>query len=292
MAHHQPVAVIGLGTMGSTLARLLLQAGHPVTVHNRSAGRAEALRDAGAAVAPDAASAVAAARLVVVCVSDYAATRQILAAPGVAQQLRGRIVVNLSTAGPQDARDEEAWLAGHGAALVAGAIQAAPAQMGQPDTPILVSGPQEAFDAMLPVLKVFAGGIEYLGAGVGLAPAMDLATLSYVYGATLGVVHGACVAEAEGLPVDRFGQLVAAMSPTFGQFFAHEARVIHSGDFRITESPLRISIDATARIAAHARAHRIDARFPELVAGLFRAAADAGYADEEAVAVVKLLRPR
>jgi 3-hydroxyisobutyrate dehydrogenase-like beta-hydroxyacid dehydrogenase len=121
---------------------------------------------------------------------------------------------------------------------------------------------------------------------------MDLATLSYVYGAMLGVMHGACVAEAEGLPVERLGQLVAAMSPTFGQFFMHEARVIQSGDFRASESPLRISVDATERIAAHAREHRIDARFAELAAGLFRAAAQAGYADEEAAALVKLLRPR
>ncbi len=45
------VGFIGLGNMGSAMARNLLKAGHRVTVHNRSRGKAEALAADGAKVA-------------------------------------------------------------------------------------------------------------------------------------------------------------------------------------------------------------------------------------------------
>ncbi|MES2938358.1 MAG: NAD(P)-binding domain-containing protein [Pseudomonadota bacterium] len=286
------ITVMGLGMMGTTLARLLLRAGHRVTVFNRTPAKGTALEAEGAHAAPDAASAVAASRVVVASVSDSTTARAMLSAPDVQRQLAGRTIVQLSTGSPQDALDFEAWVAGHGALFLCGAIQAAPAQMGQPDTPIIVSGSRAAFDAAKPALEVFGGSIENLGERASLASAMDLATLSYVYGATLGLLQGACVAEAEGLPVERLGALVAGISATFGQFLRHEAKVIASGDFTASESPLRISVDATERIAQHARDAGIHAGFPTLVAELFCAAAQAGWADQEAAAVVKLMRPQ
>ena len=47
------VSVLGLGPMGQALARALLTQGVPTTVWNRTASRAEALRDDGAGVATD-----------------------------------------------------------------------------------------------------------------------------------------------------------------------------------------------------------------------------------------------
>src|SRR5690606_37357618 len=64
--------VIGLGQMGSTLARLLLDSGYRVTVWNRTAAKAEPLVARGAELAPTALAAVSASRVVVVCVHDYA----------------------------------------------------------------------------------------------------------------------------------------------------------------------------------------------------------------------------
>src|ERR1700737_3543619 len=45
------VGLIGLGRMGTGIAKSLLHAGHRVTVYNRTRERAEALRKDGAAVA-------------------------------------------------------------------------------------------------------------------------------------------------------------------------------------------------------------------------------------------------
>jgi 3-hydroxyisobutyrate dehydrogenase-like beta-hydroxyacid dehydrogenase len=51
METNMDVGFIGLGNMGSAMARNLLKAGHRVTAHNRSRGKAEALAADGAKVA-------------------------------------------------------------------------------------------------------------------------------------------------------------------------------------------------------------------------------------------------
>lgn len=79
-----PVSVLGLGMLGSELARAFLDHGHATTVWNRSHGKADDLVAGGAIRAATAEEAVSASALVVVCVSDYAAVREILDASGEA----------------------------------------------------------------------------------------------------------------------------------------------------------------------------------------------------------------
>ncbi len=180
------VSVIGIGTMGSTIARLLLGNGYRVTVWNRTSAKAEPLVRDGAVIAPSAASTVGASPIVVVCVHDYKATNEILGTKEIASALDGRVLVQLTTGSPQEARDSEVWARERGADYLDGAIQAAPEQMGKPDTTILVSGSETAFRRSEPILNILGGNVTYLGEKINAASAMDLATLSYVYGSVLG----------------------------------------------------------------------------------------------------------
>ena len=134
------VSVIGLGAMGSALARALLRDGHRVTVWNRTSAKAEPLVRDGALLAHSPAAAVTASPIVLVCVEDYKVTRSILGREEVAPALAGRVLVELSSGTPQDARDAEAWARQRGVDYLDGAIMATPSQIGRPDTPIFVSG--------------------------------------------------------------------------------------------------------------------------------------------------------
>ena len=287
---NKEITVLGLGSMGQTLARLFLDKGYKVTVWNRTAGKADALADRGAVVARSAAEAVRASPVAVMCVYDYRAADAILAMEGVAAALDGRLLVQLSTGSPQDARNAEAWAHRQGATYLEGAIQAAPDQMGQPDTPILVSGAEAVFQAAEPLLRVLGGGIVYLGEKASAAAAMDLATLSTIYGTLLGFMHGARIAEHEGFDTAEYGRIVAGIMPTFAAFLQHEGAVIQSGDFTVSQSPMRISVEATQRILQTAQEAGINTEFPAFAAGLFRRADAAGLGGEEIAALIKLLR--
>ncbi|OWQ84157.1 hypothetical protein CDN99_25090 [Roseateles aquatilis] len=285
-----PLAVIGLGPMGLALADLLLKSGHRLTLWNRSPDKAAALIERGAALAATPAAAIAASDVIFVCVLDYQAAEAILDQPGVSEALRGRLIINLGTGGPDDARRVQARVQRHGGHYLDGAIQAAPQQMGQPDTPLFLSGPKAQFDRVEPLLKVLAGHLVYLGDAIDAAAFMDLATLSYVYGAYAGFLHGAHIAEVAGMDVATYGRLVRAIAPSFGAFFEHQGQVIASGDFRMTQSPMRISVPAVRRILDASRRLGINAELPSLVDGWLGQASAKGLENEELAALIQVLR--
>lgn len=290
MTTTKDVTVIGLGMMGTTLARLLLQSGYRVTIWNRSKEKAAQLVKEGAILADTAAAAISQSPIVVICVFDYKAANDILFPKETAAAVNGKILIQLTSGSPQEARDSEVWAKQHGAGYIDGGIQAAPSQMGQPDTPILLAGAKAAYRKSEPVLQVFGGNLTYLGEQIGAASAMDLATLSAIYGSFLGFIHGARIMESEGFSVGEYGNVVAGITPTFGEFLKHEGNVIASGDFTISQSPLQISVEATDRILQQANEAGINNGFPKYAAGLLKQAADAGLGNEELAALIKVLR--
>lgn len=284
------IAVIGLGQMGSTLARLLLAAGFEVHAWNRTPGRAAALADAGARLAATPAAALASVQFAVMCVHDHAAAGAVLAQPGVWQALEGKALLQFTTFSPQEAAAAAQEAQRHGAAYLSGAIQVAPEQMGKPDTTILLSGPRGTVDNAKAVLAAFGGNIEWLGEQAAAAPTVDLATLSFVYGASAGFLQGAALLQQQGLDVQRYGAIVQAMAPSFGEFLRHEGNVIAGGDYAVTQSPLSISVDATRRIHHAMRDAGLHTALPSAIAQLLAQAAAAGYSGEELAAVAKVIR--
>lgn len=121
---------------------------------------------------------------------------------------------------------------------------------------------------------------------------MDLATLSYVYGAYGGFLHGARIAEAMEISVEAFGRIVSDISPSFGAFFKHQGAVIQSGNFAVSESPMRISIAAVERILSTSQRLGLNTEIPALLNRWLQAANDAKLADEELAAVIKILRTK
>lgn len=284
------IAVLGLGQMGATLAKLLLKARMEVHVWNRTPDKVKPLKAAGAVAAHDPAEAIQAAESVVMCVHDYTAAHDILAIPGVKAALKGKLMLHLTTGSPEDAREMDALVRDLGAGYLDGAIQVAPEQMGQPDTTILVSGSQDDYERGRKVLDALGGNVVYLGNDAASAANMDLATLSYIYGASAGFFQGAALVQHEGMDMGAYSAIVEAMSPSFGTFLRHEGEVIRHGDFTISQSPLSISVDATRRIEQAMRSKGLRMELPSYMASVLREAQEAGYGNEEFAAVVKVLR--
>lgn len=281
------VSLIGLGPMGIALARAL-RSKYTLTVWNRTAGRAEPLLDQGTVLAPNALAAVQASPVVLVCVADYAASRTILAAPGVADALRGKVLVQLSTGTPQDARDD--WAALSGVAYLDGALLATPSQIGRPDTPLFISGEERALAACRPLLEAVAGNIQYMGEPIGNAAAWDLATLSCMFGAMSGFFHGVRICEAEGLQVNAFAQMIGAISPVLGEMISAEGEAIHAGSYGEPESSMATCAGSGRLFVKQAREAGLDASFPDFLMRLFDRSLNAGLANERLAAMIKVLR--
>lgn len=133
------ITCVGLGLMGSALARAMLAAGHRITVWNRSPGKAGGLVGLGAREARSFAEALAASPVVMICIDSYASTRDLLAAADALPHLAGLVVVQLSTGTPREAGELSAWGGARGARYLDGAILCGPDDIGTPGVEILVS---------------------------------------------------------------------------------------------------------------------------------------------------------
>lgn len=282
--------ILGSGEMGAALARALLRGGASVTIWNRTAAKAEALVREGASLAASAAAAVAASPIVIVCVSNYAATREVLQTPAVAAALAGRVLVQLSTGTPKEARELGAWARTHGADYVDGAILAWPRQIGGASAVILVSGAESALARADGALRLLAGGLTRMGPELGSSAALFAAVLAYLAMRWIGICHGARICEAEGLSVAGFGEVLAGLAGVLAEDARHMGAVIASGRFERPESTLATAGGDVERLVQHAAEAGIADEVPRFAAGLFRRAIAAGHGAEEHAALIKVLR--
>ncbi|GAA3110062.1 NAD(P)-dependent oxidoreductase [Streptosporangium carneum] len=273
-----PVTVLGLGPMGRALAGAFLDNGHPTTVWNRTASRAESLVARGATLADTPADAVAASPLAIVCVIDYDAVHAIV--DPAAGALKGRTLVNLTADTPERARRTAAWAAAHGVDYLDGAVMTPTTTIGGPAAVVLYSGPEEIYRTHEATLASLGGGATHLGADPGRAAAHDVALLDLFWTSMSGLVHAFALAAAEGVRARElapFAKGISALLPDIMESFAQQVDDgRHPGD----QSTVLSAAAGMEHIIHAARARGIDTGVLSAASAVARRAIDAGHGED------------
>ncbi len=190
------IAFIGIGLMGSHMARNLLKAGYRVTVWNRTAEKAEALSGDGACVAASPQEAVANADITITMLSDGTAVGELLFNKSVAAAMKaGSIFVDMSSIKPAEAREHARKLSemgiGHLDAPVSGGTKGAEAAT----LAIMAGGEEPVFDDARPVLEVLGRPVRVGPDGTGQLAKLANQTIVAV---TIGVVAEAMLLAEKG----------------------------------------------------------------------------------------------
>jgi 3-hydroxyisobutyrate dehydrogenase-like beta-hydroxyacid dehydrogenase len=278
------VSVIGLGNMGSALVRALVKSGRTVTVWNRSPEKAASLVEMGAVLAPNTAAAITASPVILVCVTNYAATDYILGE--TATNLPGKLLVQFTTGTPQEARASEAWAHAQGAEYLDCAITGSPSSIGTASAHILLSGRNTVFHKAEPLLRVLASNLDYKGEPIGLASTWEMIYIMHYYGMFLSLFHCVQICQAESIPLEQYSKLLGEQGKTYEKWLCEN---IQSGHYQETSAPLELWAGGIQHIVQHAEDCHIHAEFPRLVARLFQEAMAAGYGREEVSALFKVL---
>ena len=192
------IGFCGLGRMGAPMAARLLDAGHDVSVWNRTPQRAESLVQNGAVQAASPAEAASGAEIVVTMLADPRALEQVVFGPeGVAAGARpGTTVVEMSTIGVDAVRSLAARLP-EGVDLVDAPVLGSVPQATEGTLKIFVGGDHSAFERCLPVLEAM-GTPRHLGS-LGAGAAMKLVANSTLGVLMCGLAEALALADTLGL---------------------------------------------------------------------------------------------
>lgn len=269
------VGFIGLGAMGSAMARNLVKAGHMVRAWNRSGDPGID----GVTMASDPADAFA-AQAVFTMLSDDAAIREVLLEPGVLGRARpGLVHVVTATISVAFAGELAAAHAAAGVGYVSAPVLGRPDVAAKGELNILAAGKLEAVETVRPLLDVLGKKVWDMGEEPPRANAAKIAANMMLTMAIEAMAEAAVLTEANGLPRAAFFELI--LGTLFGgrayeSYSANIAKESYEPGFkaRLGLKDLRLATEA-AKDAGH-RLPMLDA-----VRGRLGEAVDAGLGDKD-----------
>lgn len=201
------IGFVGLGTMGSAMARRLVDAGHELHVWNRSPDAATDLVAAGATVVATPGEALATG-LSVSMLADDEAAEGVLDSAAVAQA-RG-IHINAASISPAAADRLEALFRSAGVAYVAAPVLGRPTVAAAGKLNILAAGADRSVDEVLPVLETLGARVWRLGERPRTANAVKVAVNYNIIHAIQALGESIAMTERQGVDPALFHELLTS----------------------------------------------------------------------------------
>lgn len=223
------VGFIGLGLMGTPMARNIVRGGFPLTAWNRTKARAEPLLAAGAALAESIGELARQSDVVFTMVTDAAASDAVICGEdGVLDHAKpGTIIVDTSSIAPEVSRRIASRAQDRGVAMLDAPVTGNPKVAEGGKLGVMIGGDEETVRRVRPILETIAAVIVHAGpSGAG-------STLKLVNNLILGVAIQA-VAEAlvfarkAGIHPDRVREITSVGGARTGAMETRGARMIAS----------------------------------------------------------------
>lgn len=262
------IAFLGVGLMGSRMARNLLAAGRSLTAWNRDKTKADSLLAQGATVANTAAEAVANASTVITMLANGPAVESVLFGPqGAAASIAtGALVIDMSSAPPDLAREHAKRFAARGIDYLDAPVSGGTVGAEEGNLAIMAGGTPPAFERAAPLFTALGHATRVGPAGSGqLAKLANQAIVAVTIGA---------VAEALLLAAAGGADPAAVRQAIMGGFAESRVLELHGNrmilrDF-IPGGPVDHQVKDCVTIVATAKAAGLSLPFAETALALFR----------------------
>jgi 3-hydroxyisobutyrate dehydrogenase-like beta-hydroxyacid dehydrogenase len=282
------VAVLGLGRMGAPIADRLREAGHELSVWNRSPGPAEPFADRGVHVLGTPREAWERAELCVTMLADGSAVEAVtLGENGLLSVDADGALVDMSTIGADDSARVAAECERRGVSFLRAPVSGNPSVIVAGNLGIMVSGPQDAFDRLAGTLRDIGPNLFYVGAGEE-ARIVKLAVNLMIGGTAQLIAEALVLAEKYGVERARMLEVMggsAAGSP----FVKYKTDALVADDYTSTFSSSLMYKDFALALEA---AHRVAAPLPLTAATqqMMQGCIAMGMGDDDFMALLPRLR--
>lgn len=210
MTSSQSIAFLGLGVMGAPMAGHLARAGHDLVVFNRTAAKAEALRDRLARedrplrIAESAAEAAGAAEIVIACLGDNDDLAEVVLGErgALAAMREGGLLIDHTTVSPAMARRVHREAQARKIDAIDAPVSGGQAGAEQGTLAIMCGGAAHAFARARPVMAAYGKRIVHVG-GAGAGQTAKMANQMCIAGVLAGLSEALRLAQAAGLDLDK-----------------------------------------------------------------------------------------
>ncbi len=280
------VGLIGLGNMGTAIAERVLDAGYELVVYNRTPEKADALGARGAAVAKTSADLVEQVDVVLTSLADDEALEAV-AANVVAAARPGTVLVDMSTVSPAASTRVASLAEAASVAYLRAPVSGNPTVVRAGNLSFIVSGARETFERVEPVIRAIGPTVHHVGDGeqariVKLAINLMVAGLAQLMSEALVLGEAAGVSRAALLDV-------MGSSAVGAPFVKYKTEPLLREDFSATFTTALMEKDIDLVLDAAAEAG-VELPVAREMKTLLRAAIDAGYADDDFIALFLHLR--
>jgi 3-hydroxyisobutyrate dehydrogenase-like beta-hydroxyacid dehydrogenase len=272
--------------MGTAVAERLLGAGYGLVVFNRTARKAEGLAEQGAEVAETPAELLEQADVVVTSLSDDSAL-EALAAEVVPAARPGTVLVDLSTVSPTASARVASLAEDASVEYLRAPVSGNPSVVRAGNLSFMVSGPRETLDRVQPVLLAIGPTIHYVGEGEQ-ARVVKLAINLMIAGLAQLMSEALVLGEAAGVSRETLLEVMGT-SAAGAPFVKYKTEPLLRDDFSATFTTALMEKDIDLVLDAAEEAG-LELPVASEMKTLLRAAIDAGYADDDLMALYLHLR--
>ena len=199
----QTVGFIGLGNLGTPMARNIQRAGFPTVVFDLVEGATRPLLEGGARLAASPGEVAAASEVILSSVPGPPEVEQVALGPGgiVSGIGEGDVYVDLSTSRPSLIREIAGVFEAKGAQVLDAPVLTSPAAAEDREVVVMPSGDREVFERLLPVFEAFADKVVYQGE-LGMGSACKLVNNMITLAVRQVVAEGLTLGMKAGLDLD------------------------------------------------------------------------------------------
>ncbi len=192
------VGFIGIGLMGNHMARHLLDAGHPLTVWNRTRGKTDSLISAGAEWGESPQEVARVSDVVITIVTDSKASEEVICGPGgvLDGAHDGLTIIDMGSIAPEMSRSIASKALQKEVRMLDAPVTGNPKVAAAGKLGIMVGGPRQTFDICKPLFEILAAKIVYVGEKNGMGTTLKLIN-NLILGVAIEAVSEAMVLSAK-----------------------------------------------------------------------------------------------
>lgn len=222
------VGLIGVGLLGTALAKRIAGAGFPLCGFDPDPAARERLAEAGGDPLECAAHVFLRAKATVLCLPGPAQVRELVAIAETAAQ-PGAFILDSTTGDPADVVFHAARLTGRGIAYLDCEIGGSSKQVLAGDAIVICGGPQSAFDECATILAAVGGRVFHTGpAGTGTRMKLALNIAIGLHRAVLA--EALTFAEANGIEASRALEILKS-GPAYSRAMDGKGAKMLAGDY-------------------------------------------------------------